>query len=102
MRESKDELMADIESTLDQLVELSVAIKHAKASSHFNHEVDALEKTQESLLARLMHRESVLELEKRQKMLHSIRKEEMDKKVVDFARSQKRARVRKARDRSPG
>ncbi len=92
MRESTEELLEDIESTLDQLMQTADALQAAKHSHHFEHEVTLLENTQESLLARLMHRQSVLEMNERKKMLDSIKKEEIEQKVVEYARSLKKKR----------
>jgi len=97
-----DELMTDINQTLDELVKTAELIKAAKVDHHFDHELEALEKTHESLLARLMHRQSLLEMDKRKIALDSIRKEEIAKKAVDYAKklNQKSARSRRARSKS--
>lgn len=96
MDASNDELLEDIDSTIDRLVENASAMKQAKINQFFNHEVEAMEKLQESLLARIMHRESLLEKEK---VLTSIRQDAVHKKIAEFAlngsRRQKRARSRK-------
>lgn len=97
MRESGEELLADIDATLDQLMQTAEALKAAKHAHHFGHEVQLLENTQESLLARLMHRQSILKLDDRKKMLESIKKEEIEKRVVEYARSLKKRRQRKFR-----
>lgn len=100
------DIVADIDTTLNELVEIAELLKSAKMSHHFTYEVEALEKTQESLLARLMHRQSILEMESKKKMLDSLRKEAVEKKVVEYAKSirskavQKRARSRSARSKS--
>lgn len=104
MDASKDEILEDIDSTIDRLVENAKVLKNAKAEAFFNHEVDALEKTQESLLARLMNRESMLDKEK---ALKSIRQEAVHKRIAEFARKgssrhQKFARSRKASSKSRG
>lgn len=97
-----EELQLDIEQTLDALTNTANLIKEAKASHGFEHEVAALEKTQESLLARLMHRQSLLEMDKREVALETIRKEEIARKAVDYAKkmNQKVARSRRARSKS--
>ena len=106
MRESDEDLLAEIDATIDQLLENAKAMKEAKRDAHSNHEIQAFEKTQESLLARLIHRESILGLEKKQKMLQSIRTEDVHKKIAEFARKslrrQNRASTRKARSKSRG
>lgn len=105
MNELSEDLQAEIEATLNQLLETSEALKAAKRSTAFGHEVEALENLQESLLARLMHRQAMAEQETKGKMLNSIRKEEMQNKIADLASGlkkhpQKFARVRKARSKS--
>lgn len=91
------DIVADIDATLNELMQIADALKTAKLN---HHEVDALEKMQESLLARLMHRQSLLDMENRKRTLDSLRKEAVEKKVVEYARNQKRAKVRSARSKS--
>ena len=107
MRESREELLSDIDATLEKLMQTAEAIKAAKVTSSSDHELELLESTQESLLARLMHRQSIVEMHERKIMLDSIKKEEIQKKVVNFARSsmkrrrnQKLASSRKPRSKS--
>ncbi|NGX59444.1 MAG: hypothetical protein KR126chlam3_00595 [Chlamydiae bacterium] len=94
MLESGEEIIEDIDATLEQLTQNAAALKVAKTSHHFDHEVENLERLQESLLARLMHRQSLLKMEQKQKTLESIRKETIERKVVDYARSLKSRRQR--------
>lgn len=107
MIDSSDDILIDIDETLHQLIENAQALKVAKLTGTLIHEAAALEKTQESLLARLMHRQSLLELDRRQKTLNSIRKEMIDHKVAQYAKSLKNrpqnpASLRKARSKSRG
>ncbi|NGX26137.1 MAG: hypothetical protein K940chlam6_00048 [Chlamydiae bacterium] len=88
MLESSEEILEDINATLEQLTQNAAALKSAKTSHHFKHEVQHLEQMQESLLARLMHRQSLLEMDKK-KTLESIRKETIERKVVEYAKSLK-------------
>ncbi|MES2344491.1 MAG: hypothetical protein V4494_00935 [Chlamydiota bacterium] len=60
MIRSGEEILADIDTTLDQLICYADNI-HMASLSDF--EVDALQKTQESLLARLIHMEEMLNKE---------------------------------------
>lgn len=64
MMKSGEEILADIDATLDQLIENADIIKRVSLSSLFTSEVEALQKTQESLLARLMHMNDLLKSEK--------------------------------------
>jgi hypothetical protein len=99
------ELQSDIDSTIEELVETSRLLKEAKVKRYFCEEVEALEKTQESLLARLIHRQSLIDADSKQQKLASIRKEMIEKKVIEYAKAspkpaQKPARVRRARSKS--
>ncbi len=86
MREVSDDILADIDATVTQLVENAEALKSAKMSHYFDHEIDVLERTQESLFARLMHRQALLEMDQREKTLESVRKEAVVRKVVEYAK----------------
>jgi len=86
MLESGEEILADINTTLDQLVQNAQALKTASMSNYFTHEVEALQKTQESLLARLMHRQSILKIEQKKKVLESIRKESIHRKIAEYSK----------------
>lgn len=94
MLDSSDEILADINATLDQLNQNAKALKKAQTSHHFSHEITQLEMIQESLLARLLHRQSIAEMDKRDKVLRSIKREEVQRKVVEYARKGKTRRQR--------
>ncbi|MBS0629757.1 MAG: hypothetical protein JSS30_05980 [Verrucomicrobia bacterium] len=99
----RDEVLADIDVTLNELITISEALKAAKMNHHFTNEIEALEKTQESLLARLMHRQAMLEMDNRKKAFETLKKEAIERKVVEYARAQpnqKRAKSRSARSKS--
>jgi len=98
MREESAEILADIDTTLNELITIAETLKAAKFNHHFSHEVEALEKTQESLLARLMHRQASLDLENRKRSFETLKREAVEKKVVEYA--QKRAKSRNARSKS--
>jgi len=86
MLTSKEDIENDINETLEQLMQNSAALKMAKANHHFAHEMEQLEKMQESLLARLMHRQSLLEMDMREKKIASIPKQAIEEKVVELGR----------------
>lgn len=65
MIRSSDEILADIDATLDQLIENADVIKRFSLQSLFVSEVEGLQKTQESLLARLVHMNDLLKDEKK-------------------------------------
>ncbi len=100
MREVNADILADIDATLNELITIAEALNSAKMSHHFTHEVEALEKTQESLLARLMHRQAQLDMDNRKRSIESLKREAVERKVVEYARSQKRAKSRSARSKS--
>ena len=59
--EARKELLAEIDKTIDQLIENGETLKRISSDPQYNMEAAALEKTQESLLAHLMHLESYLQ-----------------------------------------
>lgn len=67
MIRSSEEILADIDATLEQLIQNADACKQISINPLFTTEVQALQKTQESLLARLMHMQELLKSEKCQK-----------------------------------
>jgi hypothetical protein len=60
MIRSGDEILADIDDTLDRLIENADVIKKISFRTVYTSEVEALQKTQESLLARLVHMNELL------------------------------------------
>lgn len=52
---SKEELLKDIDTTLDQLIQNAETIQAISTDSLFEEEICALQKTQQSLLAHLVH-----------------------------------------------
>ena len=64
MINSGEAILADIDSTLDQLIRNADAMNRITDRQLFTSEVKAMHKTQESLLARLMHMHEVYEGEK--------------------------------------
>jgi len=59
--EARKELLAEIDSTIDQLVENGETLKRISVDPQYEVESAALEKTQESLLAHLMHLQAYLQ-----------------------------------------
>jgi hypothetical protein len=57
---STEEILIDIDETLDQLIKNAAASKVIIGTSLYKAEVEALQKTQESLLARLIHMQDLL------------------------------------------
>jgi len=68
MMESGEEIIEDLDATLDQLIVNAKAMIKIGKSPLFNCEAEALEKTQESLLARLFYRQKILKERKREEL----------------------------------
>jgi hypothetical protein len=87
MIRSGEEILADIDSTLDRLIENADVIKHISLNTLYKSEVDALQKTQESLLARLVHMNDLL---KGQKKNDESKKKEsfgsVEQKIIRFGK----------------
>ncbi len=66
MVRSSEEILADIDATLDRLIENASVVKRASLSTLYASEVEALQKTQESLLARLVHMNDLLKGDKKE------------------------------------
>jgi|ERR1700722_3384890 len=65
MIRSGEEILADIDSTLDRLIENGEVIKKISFHTLYTSEVEALQRTQESLLARLVHMNELLKQHKK-------------------------------------
>lgn len=85
MIRSGEEILADIDGTLDQLIENADVLKRISLTTLYTSEVEALQKTQESLLARLVHMNDLLKGRKKpeegQEPLESI-----EKKILRFGK----------------
>ena len=60
MIHSTDDVLAEIDTTIDQLLENAKALKKISSKTSYQEEVSALEKTQESLIAHLIHMDEIL------------------------------------------
>lgn len=60
MMHSNKDLIFEIDQTIDQLIENAKVIETISAQSCYEHELNALEKTQESLIAHLIHMDEIL------------------------------------------
>ena len=85
MIRSGEEILADIDDTLDHLIVNADVIKKISFSTLYSSEVEALQKTQESLLARLVHMNDLLKshkkAEEKQKSFGSI-----EEKILRFGK----------------
>ena len=68
MIKSSEEILMDIDATLDQLIENADVINKISFATLFVSEVEALQKTQESLLARLVHMNDLLKGQKKEEI----------------------------------
>lgn len=86
MLSTGEEILADIDRTLDQLIENADIVNRISFNAVFTSEVQALQKTQESLMARLMHMHELLEKDKKQqlatKKTHSLH--QIEEKLKEF------------------
>lgn len=55
-----EEILADIDVTLDQLIRNAETIRHISIRTLNENEMEAMQKTQESLLARVLHMNDLL------------------------------------------
>jgi hypothetical protein len=58
---ARKELLAEIETTIDQLIKNEEILSQISSDSHYEVEIAALEKTQESLLFHLIHLQTHLQ-----------------------------------------
>ena len=84
MIQSGEEILLDIDETLDQLIENTDVIKRITLNSLYTSEVEALQKTQESLLARLVHMNDLLKDRKDGKVLNTF--ESIEHKIIRFGK----------------
>ncbi len=85
---SGEEVLDDLDTTLDELIINAHTLREIQKTERFETESKALEKTQESLLARVLYRQKLLD-EKRKKELSikAAEKENMiDQKIEHFAK----------------
>ncbi len=81
MPRTGEEILADIDATLDQLIQYADVAQKTLLSDL---EVEALQKTQESLLARLIHMEELLGKDRKPKEQASM--ESVQQKIARYSR----------------
>lgn len=81
MLRSSEEILADIDMTLDQLIQYADA---AQTAALDNLEVEALQKMQQSLLARLIHMETLLNQDRKSAKPQSF--ENVQQKIAQYSR----------------
>ncbi len=95
MLETSDEILQDVDDTLDRLIENAKVLEDIGEDPLFSTERDALAKTQESLLAHLVNMEPILEKEtpkrrrKRKEVVEKIKsvKRRAHKESVNYVQS---------------
>jgi len=88
MKRSREAILADLDLTLDQLIENAKILDCDTSSQYlYENEVDALQKMQESLLAHLIHLDQLLEINSRKKHLLSAPKSQsFQNKFAEFSK----------------
>lgn len=84
MIRSGEEILSDIDATLEQLIQNARVLKSIHTETLFAEEVTALQKTQESLLARLVHMQDLLATPTPKKQKESC--EGIEHKIARFGR----------------
>lgn len=84
------EIWDDIDATVDQLIANASAMKRALHTDLLDVEVEALQRTQESLLARLVNRHTLLAGEKKKRATEELRAEAIRKKIADYGKTHAR------------
>lgn len=85
MTKSRETILAEIDSTLDQLIENAKILGSTKKTTIYNNEVEALQKMQESLLAHLIHMDQILEINSKKRSTESNQKwNSFQKKFEEF------------------
>lgn len=86
MIQSEEQILAEIDATLDQLICNAEALKFAPIASVSEMEIEALQKTQESLLAHVFHMNTLLDAEKKQRLLQKQNGIQLEEKIAHFSR----------------
>ena len=64
MFSSRHDILSEIDETIDQLIKNGKVLKKIETKEYYERETQALEKTQESLLAHLIHMDDLLKNKK--------------------------------------
>lgn len=88
MTRSGEEIVANIDATLDQLIQNASVIKQLSTKKHYEEELMHLQKTQESLLSHLMHMDELLDHEqkKKQQILTAVDSKIVKTKLMKLSR----------------
>ena len=85
MLKSNQDILSEIDATLDQLIANAEALKNLPIQCEYQMEISAFQNTQESLLAHLMHMDALLE-EKKNKQISSSSFENLETKFSEFGK----------------
>ncbi len=86
MISSGETILADIDATLDQLIKNAELLRGLSYYQAEETEVDALQKTQESLLSRLLHMEEMMLKKKKSPSQQAALHQTIRQKVSQFSR----------------
>lgn len=86
MIRSSEEILADIDDTLDHLIENAAVIKRISFNTLYANEIEGLQKAQESLLARLVHMNDLLKSRKKTEDEGKQSFESIEQKIVRFGK----------------
>lgn len=86
--ESGEEVLDDLDTTLDELIVNAHTLREIQQSDRFKTEAEALEKTQESLLARILYRQQLLDEKRKLELTQRAAEKEalIDQKIEHFAK----------------
>jgi hypothetical protein len=79
-----EHILADIDATLDQLIYNAEAMSDLSILSEI--EMEAMQKTQESLLARIFHMDDLINAEKKERLLKKKSELQLEEKIAHFSR----------------
>ncbi|NNM43030.1 MAG: hypothetical protein HKM07_01640 [Chlamydiae bacterium] len=82
---NSEKIVASIDATLDQLIENAEIVNPKTCHLLLESEIEALQKTQESLLAHILHMENHLELQKKS-TVRLLQKSGIQKKLAKFGK----------------
>jgi hypothetical protein len=86
MIKSGEEILADIDATLDQLILNAEVLRSAPIQTLQEEEVEAMQKTQESLLAHLLHMDRLLSCDKKKQLIQKKTGADIKEKISHFSR----------------
>ena len=86
MIKSGEEILADIDITLDQLIRNAEVLRDASVKVISENEVESLQKMQESLLSHILLMDTLLSKKKKQELLQKKAAQQIQQKIATFSR----------------